>query len=87
MTPTLRDAAEYGANLIARRFGYEVRPWRADPKSEGFATYFEQARQAGQDVNDWQEIHLGWVPALPQLERVVFPHLRPASVVMSPGTG
>jgi SAM-dependent methyltransferase len=89
MTPTLRDAAEYGANLIARRFGYEVRPWRADPKSEGFAGYVEQARRAGLDVNDWQEQHLGWVPALPQLERIVFPHLQPDSVVveLGPGTG
>ena len=89
MTPTLRDAAEYGANLIARRFGYEVRPWRADPKSEGFQGYVEQARQAGLDVNDWQEQHLGWVPALPQLERLVFPHLQPDSVVveLGPGTG
>jgi SAM-dependent methyltransferase len=89
MTPTLRDAAEYGANLIARRFGYEVRPWRADARSEGFEGYVEQARRAGLDVNDWQEQHLGWVPALPQLERVVFPHLRPEAVVveLGPGTG
>jgi ubiquinone/menaquinone biosynthesis C-methylase UbiE len=89
MTATLRDVAEYGANLIARRFGYEVRPWRADPKAEGFIGYVEQARQAGLDVNDWQEQHLGWRPALPQLERVVFPHLRLDSVVveLGPGTG
>lgn len=86
---SLKDAAEYGANLIARRVGYEVRPWRVDPKAEGFIGYVEQARKAGLDVNDWQEQVLGWVPAVPQLERVVFPHLRPDSVVveLGPGTG
>jgi SAM-dependent methyltransferase len=86
---TLKDAAEYGANLIARRLGYEVRPWRVDPKAEGFIGYIEQARKAGLDVNDWQEQVLGWVPARPQLERVVFPHLRPDSIVveLGPGTG
>jgi SAM-dependent methyltransferase len=86
---TLRDAAEYGANLVARRFGYEVRPWRRDPKSEGFIGYVAQARKVGLDVNDWQEQQLGWMPALPQLERVVFPHLQPDAVVveLGPGTG
>jgi SAM-dependent methyltransferase len=86
---TLRDAAEYGANLIARRFGYEVRPWRADPKAEGFVGYVQQAARAGLDVNDWQEQVLHWLPALPQLERVVFPPLQPTSVVveLGPGTG
>jgi SAM-dependent methyltransferase len=86
---TLKNAAEYGANLIARRLGYEVRPWRADPLAEGFIGYLEQARQANMDVNDWQEQRLGWLAARPTLERVVFPRLRQDAVVveLGPGTG
>jgi ubiquinone/menaquinone biosynthesis C-methylase UbiE len=87
--PSLRGAAERGASLVARRFGYRLTPWRADEKSEGFEGYVRQARQAGIDVNDWQESVLGWVPALPALERIVFPHLRPEwrVVEVGPGTG
>lgn len=87
--PTLKDAAEFGANLVARRVGYEVRPWRSDDKSEGFIGYVAQARRLGLDVNDYEEQHLGWAPALPTLERVVFPHLRSDAVVVDvgPGTG
>jgi ubiquinone/menaquinone biosynthesis C-methylase UbiE len=41
------------------------------------------------DVNDYEEHVLGWAPALPTLERVMFPHLREDSVVVDvgPGTG
>ena len=86
---TLKDAAAYGANLIAHRLGYEVRPWRVDPKAEGFIGYVEQAARLGMDVNDWQEQALGWLPARPTLERVVFPHLRPdgQDVVVELGAG
>jgi ubiquinone/menaquinone biosynthesis C-methylase UbiE len=87
--PTLKDAAEYGANLIARRLGYEVRPWRVDHLAEGFIGYYAEAQRLGLDVNDYQEQRLGWVPAGPTLKRVLFPHLTPTSVVVEvgPGTG
>jgi SAM-dependent methyltransferase len=86
---TLKDAAEFGANLIARRVGYEVRAWRGDDKAEGFVGYVTRARQLGMDVNDYEEQELGWAPALPLLERVVFPHVRDDAVVVDvgPGTG
>jgi SAM-dependent methyltransferase len=85
----IRAAAERGASLVARRFGYRLTPWRADDKSEGFEGYVRQAKQAGQDVNDWQEQALGWVPALPALERIVFPGLAPnwQVIEIGPGTG
>ena len=44
-----------GASAAAHAFGYRLTPWRADDKSEGFEGYVAQARQAGMDVNDWQE--------------------------------
>jgi ubiquinone/menaquinone biosynthesis C-methylase UbiE len=87
--PTLRGAAERGATLLARRLGYTLQPWRVDEKSEGFVGYVTQARQAGMDVNEWEEQALGWVPCLPALERVVFPSLQPdwRVVEIGPGTG
>src|ERR687883_692434 len=44
---TLKDAAAYGANLVAHRLGYEVRPWRVDPQAE---VVFPHLRPEGQDV-------------------------------------
>jgi ubiquinone/menaquinone biosynthesis C-methylase UbiE len=87
--PSLRGAAVRGASIVARRLGYRLSPWRADDKSEGFEGYVRQARQAGMDVNDWQEQVLHWVPALPALERIVFPSLQPdwKVVEIGPGTG
>ena len=87
--PTLRGAALRGASVVARQFGYQLTPWRADEKSEGFEGYVRQAQQAGMDVNDWEEHALGWVPALPALERIVFPELQPSWQVIEigPGTG
>src|SRR5262245_7321718 len=87
--PTLKGAAVRGATLVARRFGYTLQPWRVDDKSEGFVGYVAQARQAGMDVNDWEEQVLGWVPCLPALERVVFPGLQPEwrVIEVGPGTG
>jgi len=74
---------------VARQFGYQLVPWRADDKSEGFEGYVRQAGQAGMDVNDWEEAALGWVPALPALERVVFPDLQASwrVIEIGPGTG
>jgi ubiquinone/menaquinone biosynthesis C-methylase UbiE len=74
---------------MANQFGYRLTPWRADDKSEGFEGYVTQARAAGQDVNDWQEQALGWVPSLPALERIVFPSLQPdwRVIEVGPGTG
>ena len=87
--PSLRGVAERGATMLARRFGYDLRPWRVDEKSEGFVGYVAEAQRAGADVNDWEEQVLGWVPALPALERIVFPDLRPdwRVVEVGPGTG
>src|SRR4051812_24234281 len=87
--PTLKHAAEYGANLVAHRLGYEFKPWRADDKSEGFMGYCAEARRRGMDVNDYEEHVLGWTPALPLLERVVLPRVLADSRVIDvgPGTG
>jgi SAM-dependent methyltransferase len=87
--PSLKGAALRGANLLVRPFGYELRPWRIDEKSEGFVGYAAEAQRAGMDVNDWEEHALGWVPALPVLERLVFPALRDdwRVVEVGPGTG
>jgi SAM-dependent methyltransferase len=87
--PTLRGAAERGASLVARQFGYKLVPWRADDKSEGFEGYVQRAQAASMDVNEWQEQVLGWVPSLPALERVVFPCLKPdwQVIEIGPGTG
>jgi SAM-dependent methyltransferase len=87
--PTLRGAAVRGASLLARSFGYRLVPWRADDKSEGFEGYVTEAREAGMDVNDWEEHALGWVPALGVLERIVFPTFQSdwRVVEIGPGTG
>src|ERR1700745_1732314 len=87
--PSLRGAAERGGSLVARRFGYRLVPWRADDKSEGFEAYVHRAGAVGEDVNDWQERVLGWVPSLPALERVVFPCFQPnwQVIELGPGTG
>jgi ubiquinone/menaquinone biosynthesis C-methylase UbiE len=77
------------ASVAARAFGYRLTPWRADDKSEGFEGYVAQARQAGMDVNDFEDQALHWVPALPVLERIVFPNLQPdwQVIEVGPGTG
>jgi SAM-dependent methyltransferase len=75
-------------------FGYEVRRrdhkyGQDDPRAQGFISYLNQARQAGQDVNDWEEQVLGWVPALSILEQTTLPYLMPNATVceLGPGTG
>jgi ubiquinone/menaquinone biosynthesis C-methylase UbiE len=87
--PSLRGVAYRGATLLVRRFGYDLRPWRVDEKSEGFVGYVAEAQRAGKDVNDWEEQALGWVAALPALERIVFPVLRDnwRVIEVGPGTG
>ena len=54
---------------------------------DGFPRYVEAAARAHLDVNDWIELNLKWVPALPVLEELVFPYLAPNSIVCEVGVG
>jgi SAM-dependent methyltransferase len=54
---------------------------------DGFPAYVERARQEGIDVNDWIEKNLQWMPALPILEALVFPFVKPDSVICEVGVG
>lgn len=54
---------------------------------DGFPAYVAAAARKKIDVNDWIEQELGWIPALPVLEDLVFPLLRSESVVCEVGVG
>jgi ubiquinone/menaquinone biosynthesis C-methylase UbiE len=54
---------------------------------DGFPAYVAAATRAGVDVNDWIERELGWMPALPILEQLVFPLLSADCVVCEVGVG
>jgi len=86
---TVRDVVAAGAGVALKPFGFEVRDRVLSEKPEGFPGYLEAAHQLGVDVNDYEETHLGWYPALALLEATTFQHLRPDSVVceVGPGTG
>ena len=60
------------------------------PKNaEGFPGYLQEALALEMDVNDWIEQKLGWLQALPVLEKTVFPYLNQDAIVceLGPGTG
>jgi ubiquinone/menaquinone biosynthesis C-methylase UbiE len=59
----------------------------ARDNGDGFPDYLRAAERAGVDVNDWIEAHLGWVPALPVLQELVFPLLTENSAVCEVGVG
>ena len=54
---------------------------------DGFPAYVRAAERARMDVNDWIEANLGWVPALPVLEELVFPLLTDTTNVCEIGVG
>jgi SAM-dependent methyltransferase len=70
-------------------FGYELRDRVLSERPEGFAGYLQAANACGLDVNDYEEQRLGWRLPRPTLDEIVFPYLRPDSVVceIGPGTG
>lgn len=74
-------------NRLLGPLGLELR--RRGTDAECFGGSLRQAREAGMDVNDWLEERMGWEPALPVLEAVLFPHLDPSATVveLGPGTG
>jgi ubiquinone/menaquinone biosynthesis C-methylase UbiE len=85
----VRDFVAVGAGVALRPFGFEVRDRALSEKPEGFPGYLEAAQRLGMDVNEYEEAHLGWAPALSQLEATTFAHVRPDSKVceVGPGTG
>lgn len=60
---------------------------RVADTGDGFPAYHAAARRVGVDVNDWIERELGWMPALPILEQLVFPLLSSDFVVCEVGVG
>ncbi len=60
---------------------------RPGDNGDGYPAYVRAAKEAGFDVNDWIEKELGWIPARPVLEDLVFPLLRPDSTVCEVGIG
>lgn len=73
--------------VVSRLRALAGRPNVADPACEGFDLYLARARAAGCDVNDWLESELGWEPARPLLERIVFPLLRDDPQILEIGSG
>lgn len=59
----------------------------ASDNGDGFPAYVRSAERARMDVNDWIEANLGWVPALPVLQELVFPLLNESSNVCEVGVG
>lgn len=59
----------------------------ARDNGDGFPAYVRSAERARMDVNDWIEANLGWVPALPVLEELVFPLITETSNVCEVGVG
>jgi SAM-dependent methyltransferase len=76
-------------NRLLRPAGLRVTPAAPSSDAEGFDDYVRRATDASLDVNDWLEREQGWTPSLPVLERVLFPHIGPQSIVceVGPATG
>lgn len=71
--------------VVASRF-----PWLfglAGDNGDGYPAYVHAARTARMDPNDWEERELGWLPALPILEELVYPVVRRDFVICEVGTG
>jgi len=74
----------YILNSFILYFGYQI---NTENSARLFSSNLRQSKKANMDVNDWQERVLGWEPALPILEKVVFPYLKEDSKVCEIGVG
>lgn len=83
------------AGNFTKRYGYEIVKIRNkkmnDPKAEAHPAYMKDALAAGMDVNDFQEIRLGFAESLPLLNKIVFPVTdkinEPVIIELGPGSG
>lgn len=84
----MRAAVRLGGPPLARIRGAVAPGSLSPPKNgDGFPAYARHAAALNVDVNDWIEGNLGWVPALPLLEEMVFPLLTSTSNVCEVGVG
>lgn len=83
------------AGNIAKKYGYEIvkiqNKKKNDLKAEAHPSYMKEAAEAGMDINDYQEIRLGFVESLPLLKEIVFPLIdslnEPLIIELGPGSG
>lgn len=83
------------AGNIAKKYGYEIvkiqNKKKNDLKAEAHPSYMKEAAEAGMDINDYQEIRLGFVESLPLLKEIVFPLIDklkdPNIIELGPGSG
>jgi len=72
-------------NSLLSPFGFHIS--RKKKTSSTWVSDLRDAKALNMDVNDWLETKLGWPPALPILEEIVFPHLRNDSLICELGVG
>ena len=80
---------------FAKKYGYEIvkiqNKKKIDFKAEAHPAYMKDAADAGLDINDYQEIRLGFVESLPLLNEIVFPVIdklkEPLIIELGPGSG
>ncbi len=83
------------ADDITEKFGYKIvkiqNKKKTDLKAEAHPSYMVDAAAAGMDINDYQEIRLGFAESLPFLKKTVFPYLdkiqQPLIIELGPGSG
>lgn len=84
----MRAAGRLGGQPLARLRDAVAPGLSRPPKNgDGFPAYARHAAALNVDVNDWIEGNLGWVPALPILEDMIFPLLSPTAHVCEVGVG
>ena len=79
--PTTRIRQAIAASLS----GFGITP--PGDNGDGYPSHLRAARQAGMDVNDWEETVLRWLPAGPIVDRLVRDHVRPDSTICEVGVG
>lgn len=80
---------------ITGMFGYELRKIQLSiantNKAESHPEYLRNSEASGLDVNDYQEIKLGFLKPIPLLENCLFPVINkfthPEIIELGPGTG
>lgn len=80
---------------LSGKFGYELRRIKSvntpANKAESHPEYLRDSEVSGLDVNDYQEIKLGFLKPMPLLENSLFPLINkfanPEIIELGPGTG